>query len=68
MLVAHTAVPVVPCLIQGAYQAMPSNRRYPQTGKLKLKFGQPINFEDQPNTKTGWQAIAQQCESAIQSL
>lgn len=38
----HRPVPVVPALIEGAYEAMPRGRRLPKPVRLKITFGNPL--------------------------
>jgi 1-acyl-sn-glycerol-3-phosphate acyltransferase len=68
MLVAGTAVPVVPCRLIGTYQALPHNRRWPRPTKVRLKIGEPILFAQLFNDREGWQSVAKAIESAVVAL
>jgi 1-acyl-sn-glycerol-3-phosphate acyltransferase len=68
MLTAATAVPVIPCYLDGAYQAFPPTARWPRPGKIRLKVGHPLVFESIPNARDGWEHIAKECRAAVQGL
>jgi long-chain acyl-CoA synthetase len=43
LLLAHDAVPVIPVLIQGAYQALPPGWHLPKVGeRITITFGEPL--------------------------
>jgi 1-acyl-sn-glycerol-3-phosphate acyltransferase len=67
-LVAETQVPVVPCYLEGTYQALPPNRRFPRFHKIRLRIGEPVVFSSRPNNRPGWEEIARQCEAAVRGL
>ncbi|MCC7146965.1 MAG: 1-acyl-sn-glycerol-3-phosphate acyltransferase [Phycisphaeraceae bacterium] len=68
MMVAGTAVPVVPCHIQGAFEALPRYRRLPRFNRLRVRIGQPLVFVDVPNDHEGWQHICAELERAVKEL
>ncbi|HEY8749731.1 MAG TPA: lysophospholipid acyltransferase family protein [Tepidisphaeraceae bacterium] len=68
MFLAGTDAPAVPCHIQGAFQAMPPNRRVPRATPISLRIGDPINFKQSPNNREGWTSIARQLEIAVRDL
>jgi 1-acyl-sn-glycerol-3-phosphate acyltransferase len=68
MLVAGADVPVVPCHIQGAFQAMPPGARIPRWRKITLRVGQALNFKDASDDRPGWEQIAQQTRQAVEAL
>lgn len=45
MLLAGTGVKVVPCFIEGAFEAWPATRRWPRPGKLRVRIGPPVSME-----------------------
>ena len=59
MIVAGTAVPVVPCAIAGASRAWPADSRLPRPRKLHMKIGPPLCFEALSNNRAGWEQVAQ---------
>ena len=68
MLVAGSGVPVVPCHLSGAYEALPPHRRWPRPHPLELCIGRPLIFDHVPNRRQGWAQVATETEAAVQSL
>lgn len=68
MLVAGTDVPVVPCHIAGAFDAMPADARLPRPRKLTMRIGAPLLFADQVNRRAGWSHVAQACQTVVREL
>lgn len=68
MLVAETNVPVVPCRLVGAFEAMPPHARLPRWRKIRMCIGPALSFAETPNTRDGWEVIAQATRSAVASL
>ncbi len=68
MIVAGTAVPVVPCWISGAARAWPPESRWPRPKKVRLKIGTALNFQALPNTRKSWEQIACEGEEAVRRL
>jgi 1-acyl-sn-glycerol-3-phosphate acyltransferase len=68
MLVAESNVPVVPCGLIGAFEALPPNRKVPRPVRIKLIIGEPLNFAATPNNREGWSQIARSLESSIHKL
>jgi 1-acyl-sn-glycerol-3-phosphate acyltransferase len=68
MLVAETNVPVVPCALVGAFEALPPNQNLPRPVAIKLVIGDAIQFASTSNDRTGWSLIAQSVESAVRNL
>lgn len=67
-LVAGTAVPVVPCFLDGAFAAWPPQAKAPRPGKLRLRVGAPLRFEGCAATRAGWEEVAAACEAAVRGL
>jgi 1-acyl-sn-glycerol-3-phosphate acyltransferase len=67
-LVASTLVPVVPCYLQGAFEAFPAHFRFPRPRKLILTVGAPLRFPASTNDKDGWTEIAAKVEAAVRAL
>ncbi|WP_137177738.1 lysophospholipid acyltransferase family protein [Roseomonas sp. AR75] len=62
MLLAGTGVPVVPCFIEGAFEAWPATRKWPRPGKVRVRIGAPVSME-------GDRAAAMAaCRSAVVAL
>jgi len=68
MLVAASDVPVVPCRISGAFQALPPNCSVARPKRIAVRFGVPLRFADVPNNKEGWQHITTRTEQAVIAL
>ncbi|MEM6854779.1 MAG: lysophospholipid acyltransferase family protein [Planctomycetota bacterium] len=68
MLVAGADVPVVPCYLSGAFNALPKGAAFPRPRSLRLRIGEPMNFAETPNHKTGWQDVAGKVRDEVQRL
>lgn len=68
MLVAETNVPVVPCGLFGAFEALPPDQRIPRPRAIKLVIGDAVEFASTPNDRTGWSQIAARVESCVRVL
>lgn len=44
LLVAGTAIPVVPCYLAGAFEAWPKGKIFPRPRRLRLKIGEPRSY------------------------
>jgi 1-acyl-sn-glycerol-3-phosphate acyltransferase len=67
-LVAGTSTPVVPCYLDGAFEAFPPSRRLPRLKKISASFGPAMSFEDTENHRSGWNSIATRLESAVRAI
>ena len=68
MLVAETSVPVVPCYLDGSFEAMKPNQRLPRPRKIRLNIGEPVSFETVANQREGWVQIAETMERRVKEL
>lgn len=68
MLVAGTGVPVVPCHLEGAFTAWPRHARLPRPGRIVVRVGTPLVFAAEPNTRPGWERIANVTAEAVRQL
>lgn len=68
MIVAGTAVPVVPCAIEGAARAWPADSSWPRPRKVSLRIGTALRFESVPNDRSGWEQVARATEDAVRTL
>ncbi|MFN2541304.1 MAG: lysophospholipid acyltransferase family protein [Chthoniobacterales bacterium] len=68
MLVAETAVPIVPCFIAGTFAALPANAKIPRPAPIRIVIGRPLHFATVSNDRTGWSQIAQTLESSVRGL
>lgn len=67
-LVAESNVPVVPCRLEGCFQAWPPGGRFIKPTSLKITIGKPVTFEDCPDTKAGWNLVAGRLHGCIEDL
>lgn len=67
-LVACSEVPVIPCHLAGAFEALPAGRTIPRPGKLALTVGRPLRFDGIANDREGWICVAEDCRRAIDGL
>jgi len=44
LLVHKAKVPVIPCYVEGSYEAFPRQVKYPKPAKVNLIYGQPLSF------------------------
>ncbi len=68
MLIAGTTVPVIPCHLDGAFQAFPPETRWPRPRKIRLKIGAPLVFESVANGRDGWEHVTSQAHAAVRQL
>jgi len=67
-LVAGTDIPVVPCVIDGAFRAWPKGKRFPRPRKVRLIIGEPRNYRDRTKDKADFGAIAVELRDAVKEL
>lgn len=68
MLVAGTAVPVIPAHIDGAFQALPRTARLPRPHRIRVRVGPPLTFAATPNDRAGWESVTRAAEDAVRAL
>ncbi len=68
MLIAESNVPVVPCYLQGCFDALRPDQLWPRPRPIHVYVGQPATFQHVPNTRPGWQQIAASLEAAMKGL
>ena len=68
MMVAGTPIPVVPCRLWGAFEALPPGGRLPRPRSLRASFGTPLTFADQPDNHDGWLAITARLREAVLAI
>lgn len=68
MLVAETSVPVVPCYLQGCFEAMRPGCVIPRPRKIHMRVGPPLVFADVKNDRAGWEHIGAAVERAVRGL
>jgi len=65
MLVAGTQATIIPCRIRGAFKACPPEKGMPRPYRIILKVGEPLRFDNAPNSRRGWEEVVSSCEAAI---
>ncbi len=68
MMIAGEDIPVVPCFIRGAFEALPRERFPPRPVKITVRIGRPLRFAGVANTRAGWDRIAGETERAVREL
>jgi 1-acyl-sn-glycerol-3-phosphate acyltransferase len=68
MLIGQSNVPVVPCALIGAFQAMPPMATIPRPRRIRLRIGPPITFPALAEGREGWNLVATRTQSAVESL
>ncbi len=68
MLVAGTSVPVVPCYLHGAFEAMPANSWLLRPKRISVRLGKAVTFEGFTNERAGWTQVAGILEAAVLNL
>jgi len=67
-LVAGRDIPVVPCFIDGSFQAWAKGKRFPRPRKVRLVIGLPRNYCDRGTDKNDICAIAAELRDAVNEL
>jgi 1-acyl-sn-glycerol-3-phosphate acyltransferase len=69
MLVAQTRVPVVPCYITGAFEALRPETNWPRLGRrITVRVGPALCFEKTDNDRAGWKSVATALREAVEKL
>ncbi len=68
MLVAGTPVPIVPCHLQGTFEAFPPNSVLPRLHRITLRIGRPLSFPATANNHAGWNEVGKAVEAAVHDL
>ncbi|HKS17310.1 MAG TPA: lysophospholipid acyltransferase family protein [Planctomycetota bacterium] len=68
MMVAGSDVPVIPCRIEGAFEALPPSRSWPRLSRLRLTVGAPVAPSAWPNDRAGWAALTASVEERVRSM
>lgn len=68
MMIAATDVPIIPCYLHGCFQALRPETKWPKRHPIRVRIGPPLNFAAVPNQREGWEQIAVQLQSAVETL
>lgn len=67
-LVAGTPIPVIPCYLQGTFDAWPKGTWFPKPQSVTVRVGKPLTFADRPNGKPSAELIAAELQAAVSAL
>lgn len=68
MILAGLPVPIVPCHLDGAFEALRPETTLPRPHRITLHVGPPIDPSTMENRREGWEQIVQSIRTAIESL
>jgi len=68
MIVAGTNIPVYPCHIDGAFEALPAGGRIPRPVRIVVRVGDPLTFAQTPNSREGWDSVSESIRSSIVAM
>ncbi|MDZ4755956.1 MAG: lysophospholipid acyltransferase family protein [Phycisphaerae bacterium] len=68
MLVASTDIAVVPCHIEGAFEALRPQTKLIRPARMTVTIGAPRVFKDEPDNREGWDRIAAVLERDVRAL
>ena len=68
MMTAGTRVPVVPCYLEGTFEAFPAETLIPRLHKVTVRIGTPRTFEHLENRRPGWDEVSRCLEHDVKSL
>jgi 1-acyl-sn-glycerol-3-phosphate acyltransferase len=67
-LVAGRSVNVLPCYVDGAFEAWPKGRHFPRPRKVRLVIGAPRNYANRTGDKASISGIASELRDAVEQL
>jgi 1-acyl-sn-glycerol-3-phosphate acyltransferase len=68
MLVAGTGVPVVPCYLDGTFEAMRPKSWLLRPRRITARLGKPVTFAELANERAGWDRVAETLNAAVHAL
>ncbi len=68
MMIGGADIPVVPCYIRGAFEALPREKFPPRPVKITVRIGKPLTFAGLANNREVWDRIAAETERAVREL
>ena len=69
VIAARCQAPILPAIIKGAYEAMPTGAKFVRPKKIKITFGKPLTFsEDVYKSKDGRGIIMAELEKSMKEL
>lgn len=67
-IVAGTGVPVIPCWLEGAFEAFPPGKWVPRPRKLVVRVGKALTFEDVAADRAGYDAVTVRLREAVEGV
>ncbi len=58
MMVAGTPIPIVPCRIDGCFEALTPGSKVMKPRKIRVTMHPAMTFENTPNSREGWEHVA----------
>ena len=69
VIAARCQAPILPAIIKGAYEAMPTGAKFVWPKKIKIIFGKPLTFSEEVyKSKGGREIIMAELEKAMKEL
>ena len=68
MIIADTSVPIIPCYLDGCFEALPAGKSKPRRTPIKLSIGEPVLFVNIPNNRDGWSHTAKALQESVRTL
>jgi 1-acyl-sn-glycerol-3-phosphate acyltransferase len=68
LLVAGTAIPVVPAFISGSRDILPKGSSRPRSGRLAVRIGEPVTYAREQADRDGAARIAADLEARVRGL
>lgn len=67
MLIAGTNVPVVPCYLDGCFEALLPGARVPRRKRIGVYVGKSLCFDRTANNREGWEKLTAQLEEGVRA-
>ncbi len=67
-MLAGTAVPVVPCYLEGCFEALRPETKWPKRHPIRIRIGPPLTFTAITNRREGWEQVAADLQAAVKAL
>ena len=69
VIAARCEAPILPAIIKGSYEAMPTGAKFVKPKKIKITFGKPITFSEEIyKSKDGRNVIMAELDKAMKEL
>ena len=68
MMLAGTDVPVVPCYLEGCFEALRPETKWPKHHPIRIRIGPLLTFASVTNRREGWEQVATKLQAAVKAL